>query len=119
MPAGATRLVYDNYNGLVVGFGPNERASDAIVSILVVADHVTLCFINDAPGLPDPEHLLKGSGNVVRHVRLGSASDLDRLPIKSLVQAAIARSDVPFTRRGPSRLVVKSISAKQRPRKPR
>jgi hypothetical protein len=49
LPAGAVRMVYDNYNGLVVGFGPNERASDAVVSILVVAVHVTLCFIDDAP----------------------------------------------------------------------
>jgi hypothetical protein len=117
VPAGAVRLVYDNYNGLVIGFGPNDRASDAIVSILVVADHVTLCFINDAPSLPDPEQLLKGSGNVVRHIRLASARDLDRPAIVRLVKGAIARSDVPFERRGPSPLVVKSISGRQRPRR--
>ncbi|HEY2432880.1 MAG TPA: hypothetical protein VGI12_09435 [Vicinamibacterales bacterium] len=117
VPAGAFRMVYDNYNGLVVGFGPNARPSDAIVSILVVADHVTLCFINDAPSLPDPEGLLKGSGNVVRHVRLASARDLDRPAILTLVKTAIARSDVPFPRRGPSPLIVKSISTKQRPRR--
>src|SRR5690349_12545038 len=76
VPAGAVRLVYDNYNGLVIGFGPSERASDAVVSILVVADHVTLCFINDAPSLPDPDKLLQGRGNVVRHIRLETARDL-------------------------------------------
>lgn len=117
MPAGATELVYDNYNGLVVGFGPNERASNAIVSLLIVADHLTLCFIDDGPSLPDPEHLLEGRGNVVRHVRLQSARDLDRPPVKSLIETAIARSDVPFARRGRSRLVIKSISRKQRPRR--
>jgi len=42
---GAVELVYDNWNGLVVGFGPNDRASDAVVSILMLPDHVTLCFI--------------------------------------------------------------------------
>jgi hypothetical protein len=104
----------------VIGFGPNERASDAIVSILAVPDHVTLCFINDAPSLPDPDKLLQGSGNVVRHVRLASAADLDRAPIKALIKAAVAQSDVPFARTPPSTLIIKSISAKQRPRrKPR
>jgi hypothetical protein len=117
VPAGAVRMVYDNYNGLVIGFGPNERPSDAVVSLLVVADHVTLCFISDGPGLPDPEGLLKGSGNVVRHTRLASARDLDRPAIVALVKTAIARSDVPFARRGPSRLIIKAISKKQRPRR--
>lgn len=117
LPSSAVRLVYDNWNGLVIGFGPNERASDAIVSILVVHDHLTLCFINDGPSLPDPDTLLKGSGTVVRHVRLASARDLDRAPIKALVRAAIAQSDVPFPRGGRSPLVIKSISPKQRPRR--
>ena len=117
VPAGAVRMVYDNYNGLVIGFGPTARASDAIVSLLVVADHVTLCFISDGPSLPDPEGLLKGSGNVVRHVRLASARDLDRPAISTLVTTAIARSDVPFRRRGPSTLIIKSIAKKQRPRR--
>ncbi len=26
----AIQLVYDNYNALAIGYGPNERASDAI-----------------------------------------------------------------------------------------
>ena len=117
VPGGAVRMVYDNWNGLVVGFGPNERASDAILSLLVTVDHLTLCFINDAPSLPDPDRLLKGSGNVVRHIRLASARDLDRAPIRALVQAAVARSDVPFATSGASRLIIKSISPKQRPRR--
>jgi hypothetical protein len=88
-----------------------------IVSIFVAPDHLTLCFINDGPSLPDPGKRLKGSGNVVRHVRLASARDLDRAPIKALVKAAIAQSDVPFPRGGSSKLIVKSISPRQRPRR--
>jgi hypothetical protein len=117
VPSGAVRMVYDNWNRLVIGFGPTERASDAVLSILVARDHVTLCFINDAPSLPDPEKLLKGAGRVVRHIRLGAAADLDRRPIRALVQAAIDGTDVPFTRRGPSKLVIKSVSPRQRPRR--
>jgi hypothetical protein len=28
-------MVYDNYNGLVIGFGPNDKPSLAIFSIVV------------------------------------------------------------------------------------
>jgi hypothetical protein len=118
VPGGAVRMVYDNWNGLVIGFGPNDRPSDAIVSLLVVPDHMSLCFIDDGPSLPDPDQLLKGSGNVVRHIRLTSARDLDRPPVKRLIKMAVARSDVPFARRGPSPLIIKSISPRQRPRRP-
>jgi hypothetical protein len=117
MPASAVQLVYDNWNGLVIGFGPNSRPSDAIVSLIVAPDHLTLCFINDGPSLPDPDRLLKGSGHVVRHVRLASPRDLDRAPIKAIVTAAIAQSDVPFARGGRSTLIIQSISPKQRPRR--
>ena len=55
---------------------------------------------------------------IVRHIRLESAKDLDKPAIKSLVKEAIRRSDVPFPRGGRSKLVIKSISPKQRPRRP-
>lgn len=115
---GAVQFVYDNYAGLVVGFGPNERPSDAVVSILMVKDHVSLCFIQNGPELPDPERLLKGSGNVVRHIKLASARDLDRPAIRTLVKEAVSRSDVPFAPRGRGKLVLRAISKKQRPRRP-
>ena len=58
---GAVEMVYDNYNALVIGFGPNERASDAIFSIVLYPRWVSLFFLQGA-GLPDPRRLLKGSG---------------------------------------------------------
>jgi hypothetical protein len=114
---GALELVYDNYNALVVGFGPTERASDAVMSLAIFPRWVTLCFIQNGPEIPDPYHLLKGSGNVVRHVRLTSAKDLDTPPVRALIQQAIALADVPFDRNARRRMVIKSISAKQRPRR--
>jgi hypothetical protein len=114
---GAVQMVYDNYNGLVVGFGATERASQAVVSLLMLRDHLTLCFIDDGASLPDPERLLQGSGRVVRHIPLGSARDLDRPAIRALIAEAVRRSEVPFDARARTRLVIKSISKKQRPRK--
>lgn len=114
---GAVQMVYDNWNGLVVGFGPTARASEAVVSILMVPDHVSLCFIQNGPDLPDPEHLLQGSGTVVRHIKLTSARDLDKPAIRALIAAAVSMSDVPFDPRHRATLVIKSISKKQRPRR--
>ena len=59
---GAVEMVYDNYNALVIGFGPTERASEAIVSLAVFPRWVTLCFIQNGPEIADPAELLKGSG---------------------------------------------------------
>lgn len=115
---GATELVYDNYNGLVIGFCPSERASDAVLSIFVARDHVSVCFLQDGPDLPDPAGLLRGSGNVVRHIRLTSAAELDTPPVLALIRESLERADVPIDPKGRRRLVIRSISKKQRPRRP-
>lgn len=114
---GAVEMVYDNWNGLVVGFGPTERASEAVLSLIVLPDHVTLCFLRGKK-LPDPDKLLKGGGNVVRHYRLAALADLDKRPIRKLITLAIAQADPPFDTAARNKLVIRSISAKQRPRRP-
>jgi len=112
----ANEMVYDNYNFLVIGYGPNERPSDAIFSIAARANGVGLCLIRGA-GLPDPHRLLEGSGNQTRFIRLESAATLDRPEVEALMALAIARSRVPLPRAGRGRLIIRSIAAKQRPRK--
>jgi len=114
---GSLEMVYDNYNALVIGFVPNERPSDAIFSIVLYPEHVSLCFLQGA-GIPDPNGRLLGSGNVVRHVRLESAATLDDTEIVSLMNAALHRAKVPLDPKQTRRLIIKSISAKQRPRRP-
>ena len=114
---GSLEMVYDNYNALVIGFVPNERPSDAIFSIVLYPQHVTLCFLQGA-GIPDPRDLLQGNGNVVRHVRLEGAATLDDPEIVSLMNTALHRAKVPLDPKQSRRLIIKSISAKQRPRRP-
>ena len=99
-----------------MGFGPNERTSEAILSIAVWPRWVSLFFLQ-GKGLPDPHKLLKGGGNLVRHVVLDSASDLDRPEVRALIALAVARSKSKIPARGGT-LVIKSVSAKQRPRRP-
>src|SRR5215475_16048227 len=114
---GAIELMYDNYNALVIGFGPTERASDAIFSIALYPRWVTLFFLRGVD-IPDPQKLLKGGGKVVRHIVLESAADLDKPAVKALMKRALERCDKPINSASPGRIVIKSISAKQRPRRP-
>jgi len=111
----AVEMVYDNYYGLVIGYSPNERPSDAILSILIARDHVTVCLLHGAH-LPDPTGMLQGGGNRVRHFRLDDRAALLETPaVRALIAEAITFSDVPF--KGKPKLVIRAIAKKQRPRR--
>jgi hypothetical protein len=117
----ALELVYDNYNALAIGFGPTERASEAIFSIAVFPRWISLFFLQAqkaATALPDPDKRLQGSGNVVKHIRLASAETLDEPAVRTLMQEAAIRAAVPLDPNGKHRLIIKSIAAKQRSRRP-
>jgi hypothetical protein len=113
---GAVEMVYDNYNGLVIGFGPTEKASKAVLSILLQPRWVTICFLIGAR-LMDPGKRLRGEGNIVRHIRLEVVSDLDEPEIDALIEQSIELANPPFHRKQKGYMVIKSISAKQRPRR--
>ena len=112
----AIELVYDNYNALAIGFGSTERAADWIVSLAVYARGVNLYFIYGV-ALDDPHHLLLGSGNQGRFVRLESAAMLDRPEIHALLKEAIKEIDTPLPRTGRGRVVIRGVSPKQRARR--
>ena len=112
----ANELVYDNYNFFVIAYGPTERPSDVILSMAAAANGVALFFLYGAR-LPDPTKLLLGSGNQVRFIRLESVDVLDRPAVKALISAAEARAKARFPKTGKGKLIIRSISAKQRPRR--
>jgi hypothetical protein len=113
---GAIELVYDNYNALAIGFGPSEKTSAAIFSIAVYPRWVSLFFLKGA-GLPDSERLLKGSGNVCRHIVLSDVGILDDPAVQNLMALAMVQEADPIDPTQPGRIVIKSISAKQRQRR--
>ena len=115
---GALELVYDNYNALAIGFSPTERAGDGIFSIALFPPHASLFFLQGAK-LPDPTQRLRGSGTVVRHIVLEDLSVFDEPPVRILLDLALARAKVPLDPKQRRRLIIKSISAKQRPRRPK
>jgi hypothetical protein len=113
----AIELVYDNYNALAIGFATTERTSDVIVSLAVYARGVNLYFMYGAR-LPDPHRLLQGGGNQGRFIRLERAATLEEPSVEALLRAAVrlARSPLPSSGRG--RTIIRSVSRRQRPRRP-
>jgi hypothetical protein len=116
LPA-AHELVYDNYNFFVLGYCATERPSDCIVSLAAGASGVGLSFPFCGTKLPDPHKLLLGSGNRNRFIRLPTADVLKRPEVEVLIAAAVASANTPLPARGRGRVIIRSISAKQRPRR--
>ena len=112
----ANEMVYDNYNFFVIGYSPSDRPSDAIFSIVGGANGVSICFIQGAR-LNDPDGLLSGGGVQTRFLRVESAKDLARPEVEGLFTAAIAQARTPLKASGKGSLIIRSISAKQRPRR--
>jgi hypothetical protein len=111
----ANQLVYDNYNFFVIGYCSTERPADCILSIAAAANGVGLSFYHGAT-LPDPHHLLLGTGKQNRFL-LDSPATLARPEVDALIAAATAQARTPLPNAGRGRLIIRSISKKQRPRR--
>lgn len=113
---GASELVYDNYNGLAIAYGPGEKPSEAVFSLAVYPRNILLYFLPGI-GLPDPEGLLEGEGRVGRYVCLKDVALLDAPAVIALIDAALDRAKRPLPPAG-GQTIVRSIAARQRPRRP-
>ena len=114
---GAFCLVYDNYNALAVGFGPEAKASTLPISIALYPRWATL-FLMFGATLDDPEGLLEGKGLRIRSVRLDGLGMLKSEAIDTLVAAAVVQAGWKLDPKAKGELIMQSVSAKQRPRRP-
>ncbi len=112
----AHELVYDNYNFFVIGYCASERPSDCVVSLAANSKGLGLSFYHGAT-LPDPHGILQGSGKQNRFVRLEGAATLSRPEVRELLDAAEAQADPAFLQEGRGKLIIRSTSEKQRPRR--
>jgi len=112
----AVELVYDNYSALAIGFSSTERTSDVIISVAVYVSGVIIYFMYGR-SLPDPKRLLQGSGKQGAFIRFTDISVLDDPAVGALLTAAEKRTKPPLRSSGRGYTIVKSISAKQRPRR--
>lgn len=112
----ANELVYDNYNFFVIGYSSTLRPSDCFAQLVADAHGVRLAFYYGST-LPDPAGILLGGGNQNRFIRLASARELGKPEVEALIRAAIAQGKAPLPATGRGTLVIRSVSAKQRPRR--
>lgn len=115
---GTQELVYDNYNALAIGWSPTGKVGHVICSIALYPRWVNLFFMHGTQ-LPDPTKRLAGGGKGIRHVVLErGAATLDEADVKKLLAAAVDKAIVAPIGKAPPVTIIKSTSAKQRPRRP-
>lgn len=114
---GATIMVYDNYNALAIGFAAEDRVSTVVLSIALYPKWINLFFMRGVE-LRDRHGLLKGNGSKVRHVPKVTSASFDDERIEALIDQALGIAQPPIDPAAPGKLLIKSISAKQRPRRP-
>jgi hypothetical protein len=72
----------------IVGYGVGPRKmSEHFCYIAFHKNHVNLGF-NYGSELPDPERLLRGSGKLLRHVKISSPEDLSNPALRRLLEVA-------------------------------
>ena len=115
---GAICLVYDNYNALAVGFGQSDKPSALPLSIALYPRWLTL-FLMKGATLDDPEKLLTGKGPRIRSLRLDDGMKTLKDPaVDALISAAVMQAGWTHDPRAKGDLIIKSISPRQRPRRP-
>ena len=114
---GATILVYDNYNALAIGFAAGERVKDVVMSLAVYPRWVSLFFMQGR-WLEDPHGMLRGQGNQVLHVPAITTASFDDPRIDALIEQALDKADRPIDPAAEQQLLIRSVSARQRPRRP-
>jgi hypothetical protein len=112
----AVEIVYDNYNFLVFGFAATDRPSSTVVAIAANSKGVGLSFYWGAT-LPDPHKILEGSGSQNRFIRLPTPAVLSDPQVVALINDAEAQAKIPLSKSAKGYTLIKSISAKQRPRR--
>ena len=65
---------------------------------------------------PSPQSQV--AGKQVRHIKLPTAATLEDPAVQALIASALQHAPVPLDPSARRRLMIKSISAKQRPRRP-
>ncbi len=115
---GAVMMVYDNYSYLAIGFKQDDRSGKAPLSIALYPRWLNLFFLAGAQ-LPDPKQLLKGSGAVVRSIRITDAAQLDDPDIDTLISLALLDNGWRLDPKAKHQLVIKLASPKRQSRRPK
>ena len=80
-------LIYHTH-ALTAVFSISDKLSDAFCMLPIYTNHLNLGF-NKGTALKDPNKLLTGTGNLIRHIDVKTTSDYRNPKVKSLIREAI------------------------------
>ena len=107
----AHEIVYEYADNVTISYSPNDKGYAGVLALRASADEVRLYF-NQGKGMPDPDKLLQGTAKLVRWIPVENVSAIKRSAVVALLDTAIARSPVPFAKRGDGPVVIQSIRKK-------
>lgn len=83
----SNELLYHTH-ALTTVFSISDKLLDAFCMLPIYTNHLNLGF-NKGTLLKDPHQLLKGTGNLIRHIPIGNSKDYRNKKVKDLIQTAI------------------------------
>ena len=83
----SNELLYHTH-ALTAVFSISEKLGDAFCMLPIYTSHVNL-GLNKGTLLADPHELLKGTGNLIRHIPVSKPTDYRNDPVKDLVKSAV------------------------------
>ena len=108
----SNELLYHTH-ALTAVFSVSEKLADAFCMIPIYTNHLNLGF-NKGTLLKDPEKLLTGTGNLIRHIDIQCKADYRNPGVKALIleayRFAIADMDQPLKAKGKTISKIKTRS---------
>lgn len=83
----SNELVYHTH-ALTEVFSISDKLSDAFCMLPIYTNHLNLGF-NKGTLLKDPDKLLTGTGNLIRHIDINKPTDYRNPKVKALIKEAI------------------------------
>lgn len=71
----------------IIAYGTDRTYAGLICAIAPFKAHVNLMFARGAE-LPDPDHLLEGTGKRARHVRVKARAEVENPALRTLLEVA-------------------------------
>ena len=108
---GCSELIYETYC-VSDAFSFSGKLGQSFIHIATYAGHVNIGFSRGTE-LEDPDKLLEGTGNLIRHIRLTSKADLKKDAVKDLLESAVEQGRAMALSKGgiqPARVVIKRSS---------
>jgi len=80
-------ILFEGWKNISYGTGASRGDKDLLLYIMPLKDSVNLGFYRGT-NLPDPKKLLKGTGKLMRHIKIKAMDDHDVEDIKTLILTA-------------------------------